>query len=168
MKLTYIKTADGMYKCPHCPFTSGPQSTMHYHMKREHCEGELKFKCKHCQKKFVQQSLLDLHMNSWHPQEVAKREKKNVFCCPHPECNVQDLRKGNIISHFCRIHLKDLVDKALKPSSDGCAISCSCCNQTFKSKPSFNYHVFRCVKPSEDHAIYKYWNELSTLEAQSV
>lgn len=164
MVLKYQKNADGLYVCNHCEFTSGPQSTMHYHLKTQH-GGELKHSCKFCDSKFIQKQLLDYHMNSRHKDELDKRQTQ--FKCPFPKCETHDLRKGNIISHFMRIHLKDLVDKALVSETKETRLSCKCCNKSFASKPSFNYHLFSCIKPDEKHPIHGFYVKLVNLEAST-
>lgn len=167
MTFKYIKNEQGQFVCPHCPFTSGPQSTMHYHIKKNH-DGDLKHVCKFCKNKFVQKSLLDLHMKSQHKEELDKRVKQ--FCCPFPNCDVKDLRKGNVISHFCRVHLKDLLEKALliSKTKEEPAIQCTHCKKGFASKPSFNYHIASCLKPTQTHPCYDSFQKLATLEAMTV
>lgn len=173
-----MKNADGRFVCPHCPFTSGPQSTMHYHLKSKHadeitnsgtakCENEIKHVCKFCNNRFLQKGLLDLHMHSQHKDELDREAKQ--FYCPFPNCHVHDLRKGNIISHFCRVHMKDLIDKAFigADPKKGMQISCSNCKKQFASKPSFNYHVASCIKPSTCHTSYETFQKLNTLEAKT-
>ncbi len=167
MPITYTKNAKGEFTCPHCPFTSGPQSTMHYHMKSKH-GGELKHVCTFCNNKFVQKCLLDLHLNSQHKDELEKRAKQ--FCCPFPDCQVRDLRKGNVVSHFCRVHMKDLIDKACVAADpkQNKQITCKNCNKEFASKPSFNYHVASCLKPTTCHPSFDYFQKLWTLEPVTV
>lgn len=167
MTFKYTKNAEGLFVCQHCPFTSGPQSTMHYHMKSKH-NGDLKHVCKFCNNKFVQKCLLDLHIQSQHKDELDKRSKQ--FQCPFEGCQVHDLRKGNIVSHFCRVHMKDLIDKAFigADSKKSTCISCSNCKKEFASKPSFNYHVASCIKPSTCHPAFDPFHKLNNLEAVSV
>ncbi len=163
MVLKYQKTTDGRFQCPHCEFTSGPQSTMHYHMKTQH-SGELKYSCKFCDSKFIQKQLLDYHMNSHHKKEIKERQK--MFQCPFPKCQTHDLRKGNIISHFMRIHLKEYADKALVCKNK--EISCSCCNKEFSSKPSFNYHLYTCIDLDPTHPMQKFYKQLDSLKQVEV
>jgi hypothetical protein len=167
MVFKYQKNEQGLFQCQHCPFTSGPQSTMHYHLKTQH-GGDLKYACKYCKSRFVQKNLLDLHVNSRHKDEVEKRQKQ--FKCPFPKCETQDLRKGNIISHFCRVHLRDLVEKAFVPADakKKTEMSCATCKKEFASKPSFNYHIYTCIQPSKDHSAYQWYQDLESLEAETV
>lgn len=168
MVLKYQKNKDGKFQCPHCDFTSGPQSTMHYHMKTQHTkeldkDAELKHSCKFCSCTFIQKQLLEYHMNSHHKKELDKRQ--TPFKCPFPKCQTHDLRKGNIISHFMRIHLKEYADKALVCTNN--TISCSCCQKTFSSKPSFNYHLYSCIRLDDEHPMQKFYKKLDSLKQEA-
>jgi uncharacterized Zn-finger protein len=127
---------------------------MHYHLKSKH-NGDLKHVCKFCDNKFVQKGLLDLHIQSQHKDELEKRTKQ--YQCPFDGCQVHDLRKGN------------LIDKAFiaADSKKSTQISCANCKKEFASKPSFNYHVASCIKPTTCHPAFEPFRKLATLEASS-
>ncbi len=153
MVLKYIKNANGDFTCPHCEFTATHQSTMHYHLKKH--DGALPHACKHCDMRFLQKSLLDLHVKSRHTETL---EKKDMFKCPCSGCGYEDIRKGNRLIHFVRIHLKKLVDGLkTKSTTEGCVASCTECNQSFKSLTQFYYHAASCVKPAQDHPMFNDW-----------
>jgi hypothetical protein len=152
----YIKNAEGQFICPHCDYTARIQSTMHYHLKKH--EGALPHACKHCDSKFLQKNLLELHIRSRHKETIKSQE---TFKCPCNDCDYEDMRKGNRLIHFVRVHLKDLTE-ALKNKTDaeGCITSCSCCNKSFKSMTQFYYHAAGCVKPTQNHDYYSSWEQI--------
>ena len=156
MPIQYMKNNDGHYVCPHCDVTARIQSTMHYHLKKH--EGALPHACKHCDSRFLQKNLLELHIRSRHKEAS---EVKATFKCPCENCEYEDIRKGNRLIHFVRIHLKELaLALQTKTDNDGCATSCSCCNKSFKSMTQFYYHASACVKPTAEHPFYSKWVEL--------
>ena len=153
MPIHYTKNEEGQFVCPHCDYTARIQSTMHYHMKKH--EGALPHACKQCDSRFLQKSLLELHIRSWHT------EKKDTFKCPCENCNYEDIRKGNLVIHFVRIHLKDLTTKLqMKTEDTDYVTSCSCCQKNFKSMTQFYYHSTGCVNPTENHPFYDKWISL--------
>jgi hypothetical protein len=154
MVYQYQKNTAGDYLCTHCDFTAKNQSTMHYHLKKH--EGCLPHPCKHCDARFVQKGLLDMHIKSRHPETL---EKKEMFKCPCNNCDYEDLRKGNRLIHFVRIHMKDLSD-ALKTKSEGNATACKYCNKTFKSMTQFYYHAASCIKPDSNHSMYSMYERI--------
>jgi hypothetical protein len=156
MVLEYFKNASGEFLCQHCQFTARNQSTMHYHLKKH--EGALPHPCKHCDARFLQKSLLDMHIKSRHSETL---EEKLTFKCPCEGCVYEDIRKGNRLIHFVRVHLKDLTDSLkCNPTDDSHAASCKACQQTFKSLTQFYYHASKCVAPSKAHPMYTVWNQL--------
>jgi hypothetical protein len=153
MVFTYNKDTNGNFTCPDCKFTAQNQSTMHYHLKNH--EGNLSHECKHCDMKFLQKSVLTLHIKSKHSDVT----KKDTFKCPC--CTYSDLRKGNCVIHFTRIHLKDLTDSLKKKSEQTNAVTdCKGCNKSFKSMTMFYYHVSNCIKISENHPMNSEWKKL--------
>jgi len=152
----YKKNDDGQYVCPSCPYTARIQSTMHYHLKKH--QDTLPHSCTHCKKEFAQKSVLDLHISARHKEPGTKAPE--TFKCPC--CTYEDVRKGNRMIHFLRVHLKDCTDSLKEtPSKETkAAASCKGCAKTFKSMTQFYYHAASCVKPSETHVNYKTWLEL--------
>jgi hypothetical protein len=152
----YKKNEDGQYVCPSCPYTARIQSTMHYHLKKH--EDTLPYSCTHCDKQFAQKSVLDLHVSARHKEPGTKASE--TFKCPC--CTYEDVRKGNRMIHFLRVHLKDCTDalKETPPKETKASASCKGCSKTFKSMTQFYYHAASCVKPLETHANYKAWLEL--------
>lgn len=153
MHLKYIKNDEGIFVCPHCDFTAKHQSTMHYHLKNH--EGALPHPCKHCKARFLQRSLLDLHVRSRHPEVL---EKKETFKCPCAGCDYEDIRKGNRLIHFLRVHFAKYVEslkETLKTNDKH--ITCKKCKDSFKSNTQFIYHAKNCIEPEETHEYYKSW-----------
>ena len=182
MSLKYQKNAEGHFICSHCPYTAKNQSTMHYHLKKH--DGALPHACKHCNQKFLQKSLLDLHTSARHPNacghcnhkefeykaqldthivtthtNVVAKDVKEKFKCPCNSCGYEDLRKGNRLIHFIRVHLKEYTDSLkVKSVEPNCITSCKSCKKSFKSMTQFYYHASNCViPPQENHALYKDW-----------
>jgi hypothetical protein len=156
MVLAYHKNESGEFLCQHCQYTAHNQSTMHYHLKKH--EGALPHSCKHCDARFLQKSLLDMHIKSRHSETL---EHKETFKCPCNGCAYEDLRKGNRLIHFVRVHLKDLTDSLkCKPTDESCIASCKVCSQNFKSLTQFYYHASKCVSPTTEHTLHKEWNQL--------
>ena len=148
MTFVYKKNSNNDFVCPDCPFTAHNQSTMHYHL-RNHT-GVLEHECPDCDMKFLQKSVLDLHIKSKHTSSTKK------FACPC--CTYTDLRKGNCLIHFARIHLKDLTDKMKVKTQD--STQCSECEKHFKNITSFYYHLGSCVKLPTDHTHYEMWAKI--------
>ena len=156
MVYTYVKNDNGEFICPHCKFTSKAQNTMHYHLAKH--EGKLPHPCKHCDMRFPQKGVLDIHMKLQHP---AALEKKEMFACPCDGCGYQDIRKGNRLIHFLRVHLKDLTEKLkTKTTDEGCVVGCTGCNKSFKSNTMFYYHAHTCVKLEDSHRHYSEWTSI--------
>ena len=152
MVYVYKKNSDNDFICPDCPFTTHNQSTMHYH-RRNHT-GNLTYECTECSMKFLQKGVLDLHIKSKH----TTNDKKEFNC---PCCSYSDLRKGNCLIHFARIHLKELTDKMkLKPKDATSVAECSECSKNFKNTTSFYYHLGSCIKLPTDHAHYQAWAKI--------
>ena len=152
-----MKNASGQFLCTHCNYTTKNQSTMHYHLAGH--EGALPHKCKHCESAFPQKGVLDLHIKLKHPETLQKKE---TFKCPCNECSYEDVRKGNRLIHFLRVHFKDLTEKLKVPLKDKEEGICACnnCNKTFKSNTLFYYHAHKCVAPTENHPHFSQWLEV--------
>ena len=156
MVLEYQKDDDGTYICQHCQFTARHQSTMHYHLKKH--EGALPHACKVCDARFLQKSLLDMHTKSRHPETL---ESKETFKCPCKGCEYEDIRKGNRLIHFTRVHLRELTESLkCKSTDETCITGCKTCQKNFKSLTQFYYHVSKCVRPTPEHPQYASWSEL--------
>ena len=153
MVYTYNKNSNGEFVCSECKtFKTLNQSTMHYHIKNH--EGSLNHECDECDMKFLQKSVLNLHKKSKHSED-----KKNEFNCP--SCSYNDLRKGNCIIHFARIHLKSITDKMKKKiTSPEPVTQCTECSKTFKNMTGFYYHVSDCIKLGDDNPMKNEWKKL--------
>ena len=152
MVFIYKKNSNNNFICPDCPFTAHNQSTMHYHM-RNH-DGTLTHECPDCDMKFLQKCVLDLHIKSKHTTATKKE-----FSCPC--CTYTDLRKGNCLIHFARIHLKELTDKMkLKAKESSMVAECSECSKNFKNMTGFYYHLGSCVKLPTTHEHYGAWAKI--------
>lgn len=156
MVFAYNKNKEGMYICTdNCNFITHNQSTMHYHMKVKH-NGTLEHECKECNMKFPQKSQLNLHVKSRHSNDNKPKKEYNCPCCDY-----KDLRKGNCIIHFTRIHLKDITDKLKTKSTDTTmAAHCSQCSKSFKSMTLYYYHVSSCIRLTDEHPLKNEWTEL--------
>jgi hypothetical protein len=153
----YTKNENGGFICPHCDYTNQNQSSMHYHLKthakiREHV-------CEYCKIDFPQKSLLDLHITARHAEKLKPSElKEKTFKCPCKGCDYKDVRKGNRLIHFVRVHLKELVAK-LKIDSEAseCIAKCTACEKEFKSMTQFYYHAGKCVTVPKSHTLAPEW-----------
>jgi len=153
MVFIYTKNTAGHFTCRDCVFTTPNQSTMHYHL-RNH-DGTLTHECKHCDMKFLQKSILDLHIKSRH------ETTKNTFSCPC--CDYTDLRKGNCVIHFARIHLKKDTDALKgKPTLPATVAQCTKCTKSFKNMTGFYYHVSNCVQIEKSHPLSEQWKKVTT------
>ena len=153
MVFIYTKNCNGEFTCNHCEFTAKNQSTMHYHLAGH--DGVLPHACKHCSKRFPQKGVLDIHMKLQHPETL---ETKETFKCPCKGCTYEDVRKGNRLIHFIRIHLKETVEKLkTKCKEEGMVLTCESCKKSFKNTTGFYYHAHQCVKPTANHQWYSEW-----------
>ena len=153
MVFIYKKNNNNEFTCPDCDFITHNQSTMHYHL-RNH-DGTLTHKCSECDMKFLQKSVLELHIKSKHSNEATKKE----FSCPC--CDYSDLRKGNCVIHFARIHLKELTDKMKRKSTEPNMVAeCSECSKNFKNTTSYYYHLGSCIKLEKTHESYEAWSKI--------
>ncbi len=108
--------------------------------------------------RFSQKALLDSHIAARHSTGEV-----NKFKCPCEGCKYEDMRKGNVVIHFVRIHLKDLVSQLMTTSQEeGCVAHCSVCNTSFKNKTGFFYHASNCVKVGANHTMFGAWNQIHT------
>jgi len=157
MSLKYQKNVSGDFICSHCDYTARIQSTMHYHLKKH--EGALPHSCKHCNQKFLQKGLLELHISARHQETLT--EKKEKFQCPCDTCKYEDIRKGNCLIHFVRVHYKELTEAIKRKSKvEGMCAECDSCKKTFKSMTQFYYHASSCIKPPENTILYTQWRSL--------
>lgn len=155
MTFKYIKNTEGLFVCHHCQFTAKNQSTMHYHLAGH--DNVLPHKCKHCDQRFPQKSVLDIHLKLKHAETLDKNE---TYKCPCNGCNYEDIRKGNRLIHFIRVHLKDVVGKLkvkAKNQDDKYVCACSACDKSFKSSTMFFYHAHTCVNLPTTHTYYNDW-----------
>jgi len=153
MVLIYKKNNNNEYICPDCKFITTNQSTMHYHLRNHN--GSLNHECSECNMKFLQKSVLELHIKSKHNDNVVKKD----FACPC--CDYSDLRKGNCVIHFARIHLKDITDRMkVKSVQENMIVECSECSKNFKNMAGFYYHLSSCIKLSANHKHYASWTKI--------
>lgn len=169
MTFKYIKNAEGQFVCNHCQFTAKNQSTMHYHLAGH--DNVLPHKCKHCDQRFPQKSVLDIHLKLKHAETL---EKKETFKCPCNGCNYEDIRKGNRLIHFIRVHLKEVVGKlkvtakaSTENPNEDYVCSCSSCDKSFKSNTMFFYHAHTCVNLSSTHKHYDDWVAMQSPQPQT-
>ena len=141
MTFEYLRTADGDFQCPHCPFTKKNQSTVHMHIKAKH-SGTFKHKCGHCNYETSAKQTLDNHISAKHPDEAQAKEKE--FICPETCCEFESLTKAGLRSHYLLKHLSAETNKFLGKTNAG-DIQCTHCGSEFKSKPSYIYHVVNCL-----------------------
>jgi hypothetical protein len=141
MTFEYLRTEDGQFKCPNCPFTKKNQSTVHMHIKAKH-SGTFKHKCEHCNYETAAKQTLDNHIVAKHPNEVE--EKKKEFVCPEECCQFESFTKAGLRSHYLLKHLSAETNKFLGTTESG-STQCTHCGTGFKSKPSFIYHLVNCL-----------------------
>jgi len=144
-RFTYIRTADGNVQCPHCDYVRPLKniSSVHEHIKAKHY-GTFKHKCKHCSYESAVKQNLDSHILSRHPEHSVKKPKEHV--CPVDSCDYASNTRGQLRSHYLLKHMSEEVNALLGTTQDG-QIQCTCCGDSFKSKPSFVYHVVNCLPP---------------------
>ena len=140
MTFEYIRTEDGEYQCPHCPFKKKNQSTVHMHIKAKHT-GSFKHKCEHCNYECAARQTLENHVAAKHPDQL--QEKVREFACPHEGCAFESLTKAGLRSHYLLKHLSKYTNMYLGKTDTG--IQCSHCGTGFQSKPSYVYHVPACL-----------------------
>jgi hypothetical protein len=145
--LTYIRTADNQFQCPHCDKKCEKQNTMYYHIKKIHLQ-DFKYVCSFCkegdQMKFVQKCSYLQHLATCHPEHVEKTEEENPYVgvsrsCP--ACDHTTHTKANMLVHFARTHCKDWI----APYTKG--VQCSGCQKDFASSTAYLYHAIGCLKP---------------------
>ena len=154
----YTKNEQGVFICPDCPYTSRNQPTMHYHLKNTHANIR-DHVCSYCKIDFSQKALLDLHITARHSDKLKPSELKDkMFTCPCNGCDYKDVRKGNRLIHFLRVHLKELVNKLYVDTKEtGFVAKCNCCEKDFKSMTQFYYHAGQCVKLPSSHILNNEW-----------
>ena len=145
--VTYIRTEDGQFQCPHCQKVCAKQNTMYYHIKKNHTDDH-KFVCEHCPaedaRKFIQKSAYLQHIATAHPEMCKKEENPYIgvcFHCPHSDCGHDAKTKANILVHFARTHCKDWIPAYGKETA------CIGCQKTFASSTAYLYHAIGCIKP---------------------
>ncbi len=137
-RLIYIKNENGHFVCPHCGQVREKQNTMYYHMLTHN--GKLPYECSICEKGFTQKQELTLHMQRRHPEEA--QEEKPLICCPFPNCNFSDVRKGNVKTHCMRKHAQKYT-KELIDTTDG--YHCNTCEFESRSAAGIYYHLSTCL-----------------------
>jgi hypothetical protein len=139
MAYEYIKTTQGTYVCPHCNEVKKNQSTMHMHYKANH-DGALKHKCKDCDYETSTKQTLDNHILAKHP--AVNQERVKGFECTG--CEFKSVSRAGLRSHYLLRHLSKEVSKYLGKTEAG-EIQCTGCGSEFSSKPSFIYHLAKCL-----------------------
>lgn len=145
IRFTYVRTADGNVKCPHCDYIRPLKniSSVHEHIKAKH-SGTFKHKCKYCCYESAVKQNLDSHIMSRHPEHSLKKQKEHV--CPSEDCEYAANTRGQLRSHYLLKHLTKELQTLLGTTQEG-HIQCTCCGSQFKSKPSFVYHSVTCLSP---------------------
>lgn len=139
MAYEYIKTSDGKYVCPHCNEVKKNQSTMHMHYKANH-DGALKHKCKDCDYETATKQTLENHILAKH--RGVNEERVKEFTCN--SCDFESVTRAGLRSHYLLRHLSKEVAKYLGKTEGG-EVQCTCCGTEFNSKPSFIYHLVKCL-----------------------
>ncbi len=153
--MEYIKNNDGTYTCPDCGVIKNHQSTMYYHIKKNHTD-DYKYTCTECNKGFMQKSMLRNHIATQHP-ELLDNDDITEFKCPSKSCNYCSKTKGNLKIHIIRVHLADEVEEIYKKRKGEHSHPHRCleCKDTFKSMTSFYYHLVNCIDMSHIHSKYR-------------
>lgn len=135
MNVTYIRTTDGQFLCPHpgCGAIKRRQNTMRYHILR-HNNAFTHF-CTEtgCGAGFTQKSGLDQHMAQKHRNESA-------FTCHF--CDASFKVKVNLQIHIGRKHGKGWI-QPLDESK-----TCAGCKKSYKDKSEtgYFYHAVDCFR----------------------
>ncbi len=137
-RLIYIKNENGHFVCPHCGQVREKQNTMYYHMLTHN--GKLPYECSICEKGFTQKQELTLHMQRRHPEEAT--DEKPEICCPFPNCNFSDVRKGNVKTHCMRKHAEKYTKENID-ATDG--YHCNVCEFESRSAAGIYYHLSSCL-----------------------
>lgn len=140
MTFEYLRTEAGEFQCPHCDFVKKNQSTVHMHIRAKH-SGAFKHKCQHCNYECPAKQTLDNHILAKHPEHTEEKVKE--FVCPETSCQFESLTKAGLRSHYLLKHLSKEAHQFLGKTETG--IQCTHCGDSFKSKPSFIYHVVGCL-----------------------
>lgn len=147
----YKKTVDGRFECIHCGELKVHQSTMYYHYQREH-NTERNFSCNLCNFNALTRQILEQHVAARHPSNPNGIDS-TYFECLFPECNFNDIRKGNLITHFMRAHMATETGLILEKRKDNdkgkVLFFCKVCEESKKSMGSFLYHSITCITLSE-------------------
>ena len=117
---------------------------MHMHYKANH-DGAMKHKCKHCNYETAIKQTLEKHISAKHPERLEQQPK--MFVCPGhggAECDFESLTKAGLRSHYLLRHLTKEVNEFLGKGEKG-EICCTSCGDEFQSKPSYVYHIVKCL-----------------------
>ncbi len=143
-RFEYTKTEDGWYVCPHCNERKRLISTMNMHYHAHH-DGTFKHKCKHCNYETSAKQTLDNHILSKHPEHCTQVVQQME--CPCQGCDYRSHKKAALRSHYILKHLNKEVAELCGCEAGSKSICCTVCGETFRSKPSFTYHVVSCLPP---------------------
>jgi len=151
MPYKYTKNESGLFVCGQCNKTTIHRSTMFYHYQTH--DNNRDFKCQYCDFTALTQNILDLHRDSRHRDQVQEVDMRPVIRCPMDGCQFQDIRKGNVITHFMRAHLsqevKAILDK--RKTENGVVFCCKTCDDSKNNLGSFLYHSVGCISlPTTD------------------
>ena len=140
-----MKNDAGLFICGQCDKTTIHRSTMFYHYQKH--ENNKDFRCEYCDFTALTQQILDLHRDSRHRDQIQEFELRPIIQCPFSGCNFQDIRKGNVITHFMRAHLSLEVSAILnrKKENNETIFYCKTCEDSKKNLGSFLYHSVSCI-----------------------
>jgi hypothetical protein len=131
----------------------GKESTMHYHIKRQHQE-RLDHVCKYCDNyKTYQKSLLDQHIKNNHADKLILHTQSinmlKSYDCPF--CPVKSTNKGNLKTHLARNHANWIEEYRPNKFCQHCGAGGKD-NKAAKSATSYYYHCLTCV-PATDNEV---------------
>ena len=145
MPYKYNKNDAGLFVCSQCNKTTIHRSTMFYHYQKH--ENNREFQCQYCDFTALTQQILDLHRDSRHRDQIQETELRPIIRCPMEGCGFQDIRKGNVITHFMRTHLSQEVSAILnkQKTENGYVFKCKTCDDSKNNLGSFLYHSVGCI-----------------------
>jgi hypothetical protein len=134
------------YLCIECNKVSSNQSTMYYHVMKDHLK-TCKFECNHCATNFLQKSLYLKHLATVHPKtpHPSKTEKNPYVGIAYQcgGCEHTSTTKGNCLIHYARTHASWIPVYKKKESCTGCKL-------VFASSTAYLHHALQCFPVPED------------------
>jgi len=134
------------YLCIECNKVSSNQSTMYYHVMKDHLK-TCKFECNYCATTFLQKSLYLKHLATVHPKtpHPSKTEKNPYVGIAYQcgGCEHTSTTKGNCLIHYARTHASWIPVYKKKESCTGCKL-------VFASSTAYLHHALQCFPVPED------------------